>query len=67
MYNIILATVPSDASGIQLRLAHEKTGEISMFFLPKEQCGRIPPNSNPKEELEKLAEVMKGKKVKLEQ
>jgi hypothetical protein len=64
IYSVVLATVAPDNSGIHLRLIN-KDGDVQIAFLEKEACGRIPENSNSKEELEKFAEVLKGRKVNL--
>lgn len=66
IYTIALSTVDESLSGINLRLINEK-GDIQFAFLPKEACGVIRPDMNPKEELEKFAEVLKGRKVNLVQ
>lgn len=56
------ATVADDLSGLHLRLINDK-GVAQVAFLPKEQCGRIPEDKDPREELQLLADVLEGKKV----
>lgn len=64
MHNIIFATVSNDCSGLDLRLMDEDNN-IFVYFLPQEQCGRIPDGADKKEELQKFADVLKGKKVNI--
>lgn len=65
MYKVALATVADDLSGLHLRLVDDK-GKTQIAFLPREQCGRIPNDKDPKQELQLLAEVLKDHKVVIE-
>lgn len=66
MYKVALATVADDLSGLHLRLVDDN-GDRKVAFLPREQCGRIPEDKDPKEELQLLADVLKDKLVNIEQ
>lgn len=56
---IILATVADDDSGLHIRLRGEDKN-IYVCFTPKEVWGRIPPDKNTKEELQKIVDLLNG-------
>jgi len=59
--DIVSAIVDPNSLGINIRTKNSN-GEIEGYFVPTEVWGRIPPNKNAAQELEKIARILNGYK-----
>ena len=55
---ILFATVSEDASGILIRARNVENNELLARFVPAEVWGKIPPDKDPRKELQDIADSL---------